>query len=228
MPKVVLDSKSLLTESLVCALEAFDATIDFDHDSTVIERLGDPAFPSPDLVVVCPRYKDDSLAEIATRIAALKVRRPDVNFAVLSHIEEVESILKVLSLGARGYIPTTLPLRVVVQALRLIIAGGIFVPSTSLLALSSGQGFAAPKAGVPEGLLNAREYLVAMALRKGTPNKTIAGELGLAESTVKLLVRSVMRKLKAKNRTEVAYLTNSMFINSELDGSSRCGQPPTL
>lgn len=228
MPKVVFDSKSLLTESLVCALEAFDATIDFDNDPTVVSSLADPAFPAPDLVVVCPRYKDDSLAEIATRITALKAQRPDLNVAVLSHIEEVGTILKVLSLGARGYIPTTLPLRVVVQALRLIIAGGIFVPSTSLLALSSGQGFTAPKAAVPEGLLNAREYLVAMALRKGTPNKTIAGELGLAESTVKLLVRSVMRKLKAKNRTEVAYLTNSMFVNAEPNGSSRYGHPPTL
>ncbi|MGU3537814.1 LuxR C-terminal-related transcriptional regulator, partial [Methylobacterium sp. A54F] len=49
------------------------------------------------------------------------------------------------------------------------------------------------------------------ALRKGTPNKIIAYELNMCESTVKVHVRNIMKKLKAKNRTEVAYLTNRYF-----------------
>ena len=59
--------------------------------------------------------------------------------------------------------------------------------------------------------LSPRQVLVARALRKGTPNKMIAYDLNMCESTVKVHVRHIMRKLKAKNRTQVAFLTNSMF-----------------
>jgi DNA-binding NarL/FixJ family response regulator len=52
-------------------------------------------------------------------------------------------------------------------------------------------------------------------LRKGTPNKIIAYELNMCESTVKVHVRNIMKKLKAKNRTEVAYLTNKYFLRED-------------
>jgi DNA-binding NarL/FixJ family response regulator len=47
------------------------------------------------------------------------------------------------------------------------------------------------------------------ALRRGKANKIIAYELNMRESTVKVHVRNIMKKLKAKNRTEVAFLTNA-------------------
>ena len=48
------------------------------------------------------------------------------------------------------------------------------------------------------------------ALKCGKPNKIIAYELNMQESTVKVHVRNVMRKLKARNRTEVVYKLNEM------------------
>ena len=52
---------------------------------------------------------------------------------------------------------------------------------------------------------------VVNALRQGKANKTIAFELNMCESTVKVHVRNIMRKLKATNRTEVAYIYNKAF-----------------
>ena len=52
---------------------------------------------------------------------------------------------------------------------------------------------------------------MARELRKGTPNKIIAYNLNMCESTVKVHVRNIMRKLNAKNRTEVAYFSNELM-----------------
>ena len=56
-----------------------------------------------------------------------------------------------------------------------------------------------------------RQAEVVQALRKGKANKIIAYELNLRESTVKVHIRNIMKKLKATNRTEVAYKLNDMF-----------------
>jgi len=52
--------------------------------------------------------------------------------------------------------------------------------------------------------LSDRELAVVRAIQQGKPNKIIAYQLGMCESTVKVHVRNVMKKLKARNRTEVA------------------------
>ena len=54
--------------------------------------------------------------------------------------------------------------------------------------------------------LTGRQLQVVEAIRQGKPNKVIAYELNMCESTVKVHVRAIMKKLKARNRTEVAYL----------------------
>jgi DNA-binding CsgD family transcriptional regulator len=59
------------------------------------------------------------------------------------------------------------------------------------------------------GLFTGRQRQVIEALRQGKPNKIIAYELNMCESTVKVHVRTIMKKLKARNRTQVAYLYSS-------------------
>ena len=56
-----------------------------------------------------------------------------------------------------------------------------------------------------------RQVAVIDALRKGKANKIIAYELNMCESTVKVHVRNIMKKLNAKNRTEVAYLASELM-----------------
>ena len=59
--------------------------------------------------------------------------------------------------------------------------------------------------------LTPREMEVVARLRQGKPNKVIAHELEISESTVKAFVRRILIKLKALNRTEVAHLTEGQF-----------------
>ena len=61
------------------------------------------------------------------------------------------------------------------------------------------------------GMFTLRQAEVVQALRRGKANKIIAYELNLRESTVKVHIRNIMKKLKATNRTEVAYKINDLF-----------------
>ena len=74
--------------------------------------------------------------------------------------------------------------------------------------------------------LTSRQAAVAEALRRGKANKTIAYELNMCESTVKVHIRSIMRKLQAKNRTEAAFKLNAVLPQSKRDeGVFGTGQP---
>ena len=94
----------------------------------------------------------------------------------------------------RGYVPTSFSLHTAMQAMDLVRAGGTFVPASSLIAAHH-----APEAQADvqksNGLFTTRQTAVIDALRQGKPNKIIAYELKMRESTVKVHVRDIMEKL---------------------------------
>ena len=119
-----------------------------------------------------------------------------------------------------GVIGLTLPaarelaqvgIRVCAEVIDLTLAGGIFVPASSVLAvrqiLEAKTEIERPLAG----LFTLRQAEVVDALRRGKANKIIAYELNLRESTVKVHIRNIMKKLKATNRTEVAFKLKDLF-----------------
>ena len=131
---------------------------------------------------------------------------------VFADSEEPAEILAALESGAKGFVPTSVKLKVAAEAIRLARAGGTFVPAHSLLALRGAIQSSSHTAQPLTGLFTAREAAVVDALRKGKANKIIAYELNLCESTVKVHIRNIMKKLKATNRTEVAYKLREMML----------------
>lgn len=125
-----------------------------------------------------------------------------VPIVVQSNERPAHQILELLKIGVQGFIPTSVSTGVAVQALHLVCAGGTFVPSSFLSSLPDNT----QKAAEGPGFLTGRQLQVVEAIRQGKPNKIIAYELNMCESTVKVHVRAIMKKLKARNRTEVAYL----------------------
>jgi DNA-binding NarL/FixJ family response regulator len=107
--------------------------------------------------------------------------------------------------GAKGYIPATMGFEIAIEVMRFVLAGGTYVPPDCLLVTD--------QSGLPEAaalsrldILTGRELSVVRAIQQGKSNKIIANELNMCLSTVKVHVRNVMRKLNAKNRTDVAML----------------------
>ncbi|TCL74551.1 response regulator transcription factor [Rhizobium sp. BK251] len=130
---------------------------------------------------------------------------------VLSENQELSAVLHAIGLGVRGYIPTSVSIDVCIQAIGLAIAGGKFVPASSVLAMRGLLGVSSTAKPQITSSFTARQSAVAEALRRGKANKVIASELDLCESTVKVHIRNIMKKLGATNRTEVAYKIGDMI-----------------
>jgi DNA-binding NarL/FixJ family response regulator len=140
--------------------------------------------------------------------------QPSRSIIVLSDLEDVGEMLASFRAGARGFIPTSLDPRLVIAAIQLVVAGGMFVPAKVVLRSYRGASSDAPPVTRPDepdeiGIPDAhqwppRQLAVMHLLGEGKTNKDIAVMLGMEESTVKVHVRHIMRKLGVTNRTRVA------------------------
>jgi DNA-binding NarL/FixJ family response regulator len=161
-------------------------------------------------------------AEVADQLSFLATIAPDLPIALLSDVDEADEIAEAFGLGVRGYIPTSLPIKQVAEAIRLVSAGGSFLPP-SILTLSTHARRAQPSTNVEEDCcgmsFTPRQLEVLRRLWQGKQNKLIAYELSMCESTVKIHIRHIMKKLNARNRTQVVLLTRSICENGFAEGN---------
>jgi DNA-binding NarL/FixJ family response regulator len=154
-------------------------------------------------------------ARISDRIIADQIKMLASEFPtpiiILADSDDPTEIIGVLDCGAGGYIPSSVSIDVCIEAIALAMAGGIFVPASCLLAMRQFINTAASTSAPLNGIFTARQAEVVEALRRGKANKIIAYELNMRESTVKVHIRNIMKKVKATNRTEVAYKINDML-----------------
>jgi DNA-binding NarL/FixJ family response regulator len=129
---------------------------------------------------------------------------------IVADSDDVDHVVQTLRRGARGYIPSSLPFNVAVEAVRLVEAGGVFVPASSFLGRDQ-----PPTLDKPGVTLTERQKAVLEEIRHGKANKQIAYELNMSEHTVKVHLRHIMKKLKARNRTEVAVLSETLLASKD-------------
>lgn len=212
---VVVDIGVLSRECLARVLSR-ERGVSIECYSTLDEWAASRLAMNASLVVLCQygRSKADALSEVE-RLAHLSAQIGDCPAVILSDNEDPDLIVAMLGKRVRGYVPTSLSITVAMHAIDLARAGGVFVPASSLVATHSAPDTdaEAPKASV---LFTARQAAVVEALRHGKPNKIIAYELNMRESTVKVHVRNIMKKLRATNRTEVAYMATRLLNGEEL------------
>lgn len=126
-----------------------------------------------------------------------------VPVVVMSDADDKDRVANTLKCGARGFIPSDTPLEIVIEAIRLILVGGLFIPANIMLPESRPAAVGRePRGNDAGGVFTARESAVIEALRQGKANKLIASDLQMSESTVKVHVHNVMKKLRVSNRTE--------------------------
>jgi DNA-binding NarL/FixJ family response regulator len=205
----VIERRSLMRECLIRSLAAATGWNVVAYETAAAWLAVSDKMPVS-LVVLClgqPGAATDEDADIA-RLAEIAALAP---VALMADSEDPSHIVGALERHVRGYIPTSLPLHVAVEALRLVRAGGVYVPASSLIASQKSQVEADEDNPKASSMFTTRQLAVIAALRKGKANKIIAYELNMRESTVKVHVRNIMKKLKARNRTEVAYLANTML-----------------
>jgi DNA-binding NarL/FixJ family response regulator len=145
---------------------------------------------------------------------------PSLPTIVLSSKYNFEVMRAVIGYGAKGYIPMTMGFEIAVEAVRFVLAGGTYVPAECLL--SAIPSAATPSRPAASGAITSRELAVVRAIHQGKPNKIIAYELNMCESTVKVHVRHIMKKLRAKNRTDVAIKSTALLACSRCTTKSEC------
>jgi DNA-binding NarL/FixJ family response regulator len=172
--------------------------------------------------------------KIADELTLLEQLAADVPRVLLSDVEMPENIVSAFQRRISGYVPTTLPIRQVAEAIRYVIAGGIFVPS-SILSLSDHRVLPSKQEVElnPSTILanfSPRQNEVLRRLWRGSSNKMIAYELNMCESTVKVHIRHIMKKLKVSNRTQVVLHTRPLLLEdrqpADMQGQGRQPRSP--
>jgi DNA-binding NarL/FixJ family response regulator len=149
----------------------------------------------------------------------LREEFPAVPVVVLSAYEEQNTVMRALDGGAMGFIPKTSAPPVLVQALQLVLSGGVYLPAS---VLGKQDSFAQSKASTAAGTqklrtpreigLTDRQSQVLALLVKGKPNKLICRELNLSENTVKVHISAILRTLSVQNRTQAVIAASRLGL----------------
>jgi DNA-binding NarL/FixJ family response regulator len=217
---LLVDSRPLTREWLAKWLED---VLGVFHVTAVAgaENVGDEERrPDAELAIlnVGPAAAADQ--EIADEIGLLCRRLPDVPIVLFAEREETAQVAAALRQGVRGYITSTLSPEVVIAVLRLVRAGGTFVPAS--LVLQAGPHRERPEQEPAPRVADKkledftpRELEVLDRLRRGMSNKMIAYDLDICENTVKVHIMHIMRKLQTSNRTQTALRARCILGDEE-------------
>ena len=115
---------------------------------------------------------------------------------MMSGSAEHSDVQSALNIGVQGFVPKTLAGKSLMNAVKLVASGEVYVPMNFMLEKAA-------QSDAITGGLSPREQDVLFQLRQGLSNKEIARELTITESTVKLHLRSISERLNARNRTEI-------------------------
>ena len=208
---VIVDVRSLSRECLARVL-SHERNVPVECHSSLDEWIATGQITPPSLVVLCQSglSNSDAIKEVE-RLTELAPQIGHCPAVILSDNEDPDLIVRMLGKNVRGYVPTGLSIAVAIQAIELARAGGVYVPASSLIAAHLVQEAPSPTVQKTNGMFTTRQAAVIEALKRGKANKIIAYELEMRESTVKVHVRNIMKKLKATNRTEVAYKANLLL-----------------
>jgi DNA-binding NarL/FixJ family response regulator len=134
---------------------------------------------------------------------------------VLSGEENPQLIRSIIDRGAAGFIPKSSTQDILIAALKLILAGGVYIPAIAVNASPLAAGASSMSSeSLEEGIssLSQRQLEVLRRAVQGKSNKVIARELFIAEGTVKAHLSAAFRALGVSNRTEAVYAASRLNL----------------
>jgi len=203
---LLVDDHALFRGGLKFLLQQLDTGLVLDEAGNCEQAIGRACGRSYDLILLDLNMPGVNRLEA---LEALREAAPDAPVVVLSGEDDPAVVRAAIDRGAMGFIPKSATPEVLIQALRLVLASGVYLP---LEVLNSTAASSVPKAApaacgpaTAAAGLTPRQMEVLRCVIQGKPNKVIARELGVAESTVKVHLSSVLRAFGAHNRTEAVY-----------------------
>jgi DNA-binding NarL/FixJ family response regulator len=196
MKILVIDDHPLIVEALAQLLPQLGPDVevrgagDPTRATAILDNEPDVALVLLDLALPGARGLDF--------LGDLKLDYPGVPIVVISATHDQATIVAALGAGAHGFIPKSADAAMLLDAVRRVLEGGVYLPSGAApMPESNGVRIA------PEALgLTARQADVLRLLAQGLPNKLICRDLTLSEGTVKVHVSAILKALRVHSRTE--------------------------
>jgi len=213
MKILIVDDHALIRDamqSLLKKLKRGATVLEASDSRQAMETIA--SHPEISLVLLDLNLPDSDGLQVLTE---LRERYPAVAIVVVSAVQERAKVMKALDLGAVGYIPKSARREVMMSALKLIFAGGVYIPPEILAREELSHSAIPPRNDRPivspsEVGLSGRQLEVLALLMQGKNNKIICRSLGLAEPTVKNHVTAILKALKVTNRTEAVIAVNEL------------------
>ena len=201
MRVLLIDDHVMFRQGISLLLSDFDKSLQFSEAGTCEQALqllnGNPA----DLILLDLKMPGtDGLS------ALLQIRsaHPDIPLAVLSGNNDPATIRDAIDAGASGFVPKESSSEVLIAALKLILAGGVYLPPAALEMMVESH-YSEGKVHNDSSPLSERQTDVLLKAIQGKPNKIIAREMQIAEGTVKAHLSVAFRALGVHNRTEAVF-----------------------
>lgn len=210
---MVVDDHPLFCEALAMTLTSALSVQTITTASCLADGLSKlRAGDTPDAVLL-----DLNLPDVAglDGLIRLKAAAPGVPVIVVSSYQDSRIITSVMQAGAAGFIPKHSAREVFVQAFSRIWAGETFTPD-SYVAPKARTESPRPDPAARLGDLTAQQARILDLVCEGKPNKQIAYELSIAETTVKAHITAILRKLGAQSRTQAVLVANKASFASIL------------
>lgn len=204
MQILLIDDHTLFRDGLKFLLRDLNEQLEFMEADTVAGALALPQLDSVSIVLLDLELPDTSQLD---GLRAVRRAMDNAMVVVLSSHDEPAIIRAAIAEGASGYIPKSSTRDVLIAALKLVLAGGTYLPP-NLLDNAGPEDVADAFPGPPVSPLNnlsERQHEVLMSAVQGKVNKVIARELDITEATVKAHLSASFRALGVKNRTEAVY-----------------------
>ena len=192
---LIVDDHPLFRDALETAIgRASDNDADISSTGTLEEALDAARENFPDLILLDLNLTDASGFDGVMRFKALN---ENAVVAIVSATEAPEAFAQARALGAKAYLPKSLPIETLSQAVDAVLAGEDWFPAGEA---EANGALAGPAQNV--STLTPAQRRVLDGLSEGLLNKQIAYEMGISEATVKAHMTAIFRKLGVNNRTQ--------------------------
>jgi DNA-binding NarL/FixJ family response regulator len=201
---LVVDDHPIVTDALSAALISLRIFKVIDKEASLAGAVARLRTNADYGLVLLDVHLDDTIGLELMR--EMRERYPDVPVVVFSGDELVSTITTAFEHGVQGYIPKSSPMPVVVNAIRVVLAGGVYVPPQMAHSLHIEHRDPVKGSGAGDSLfpdLSPRQQQVLHYLLQGLPNKVIAARLDMADGTVKSHLSTIYRVFSVNSRAQL-------------------------
>lgn len=223
MKVLLIDDHPLILSALQSVIQALDAEVSITGaGSARAAREVLAAHHDFDLVLLDLALGDADGFDVLSEFRQLY---PSLPVVVLSASDRASDVIRAVDQGAMGFVPKRATTETLVEALRVVMSGGIYVPTMTLTPGHAPAAAPAPPSGIAQAAaqsgfqttaaleslgITRRQRDVLALLLQGKPNKVIARELNLSVETVKDHVAAVLRALGVSSRTQAVLAVSQM------------------